>query len=75
MFRIFQNHNLDLFSLYTFRTIGLVLTVHKATLDVPTNTIYEINMCKSQYKKDFQKRRGLMEGYFWADKRTTSQQW
>ena len=39
------------------------------TSEVSTKTIYEINMCKSQYKKIPKKRVGLMEGYFLADKR------
>ena len=43
MFRIFENHKLELFLHHSFRTC------------FGTKTIYEINMCKSQYKKDLKK--------------------
>ena len=43
MFRILENHQLELFSLHSFQTC------------FDTKTIYEINMCKNQYKKDLKK--------------------
>ena len=46
----------------------------KITSEVPTKTIYENDMWKSQYKKDLKERLGLMGCYFWVDKKSPSQQ-
>ena len=54
MFRTFQNHNLGLFSFYTFQTNDLYWQYTKIASEVRAKTIYEINMRQKdmcQYKK------------------------
>ena len=52
-FRIFENHKLEFFSFHSFRTILLVLALHENNIRTClTKSIFEINMCKSQYQMD-----------------------
>ena len=65
MVRIFENHKLELFSLHSFWTNLLVLAIQEKNFRTSlTKSIYEINVCKSQYKKDLRKILRVNAGLF-----------
>ena len=65
MVRIFENHKLELFSLHSFWTNLLILAIQEKNFRTSlTKSIYEINVCKSQYKKDLRKILRVNAGLF-----------
>ena len=65
MVRIFENHKLELFSLHSFWTNLLILAIQEKNFRTSlTKSIYEINVCKSQHKKDLRKILRVNAGLF-----------
>ena len=60
MFRIFESHKLEMFRFIRFRFDLTADENNFRTSLMKTN--YEINMCKSQYKKDLEKTLRVNEG-------------